>query len=142
MGNKQTSSVIMDFAKAFDKVNHSLLIHKLNQYGIQGEISRWISDFLNNRRQAVHACQRCPSVPSLSASSLVYHKGASWDPACSSFTSVNGDLPDTLTAQTRLFADDTAAYNVGPALTLTRPNYNETSTSLLSGRKDGIWPST
>ena len=49
---QQTDILIVDFAKAFSKVNHSLLIHKLNQYGIQGEISRWISDFLNNRRQA------------------------------------------------------------------------------------------
>ena len=37
---QQTDILIVDFAKAFSKVNHSLLIHKLNQYGSQGEISR------------------------------------------------------------------------------------------------------
>jgi hypothetical protein len=32
----------MEFAKAFDKVNHSLLIHKLKYYGIDGKTTRWI----------------------------------------------------------------------------------------------------
>ena len=41
----------MDFAKAFDKVHHSLLVllHKLHHYGIRGEVSRWIGSFLFNR---------------------------------------------------------------------------------------------
>ena len=36
--------LIMDFAKAFDKVNHSLLIHKLRYYGIDGKTTRWIQN--------------------------------------------------------------------------------------------------
>ena len=35
---KQTDILVMDFANAFDKVNHSLLVHKLHHYGIQGEL--------------------------------------------------------------------------------------------------------
>ena len=42
----------MFFTKAFDKVNHSLLVHKLNHYGIRGRIKDWIADFLSGRRQA------------------------------------------------------------------------------------------
>jgi hypothetical protein len=34
---QQTDILILDFAKAFDKVNHSLLIHKLQHYGIIGK---------------------------------------------------------------------------------------------------------
>ena len=43
----------MDFSKAFYKMNHSLLLHKLLRYGVQGTTNTWIANFLNNRRQAV-----------------------------------------------------------------------------------------
>ncbi|KAI8519928.1 hypothetical protein Bbelb_031850 [Branchiostoma belcheri] len=33
----QTNILVMDFATAFDKVDHSLLQHKLRHYGIRGE---------------------------------------------------------------------------------------------------------
>ena len=50
---KQTDCLIMDFSKAFDKVSHSLLIHKLNYYGIRGKTNQWINSFLSNRKQSV-----------------------------------------------------------------------------------------
>jgi hypothetical protein len=43
----------MDFAKAFDKVNHSLLIHNLRYYGIDGKTTRWIQNWLEDRQQTV-----------------------------------------------------------------------------------------
>jgi hypothetical protein len=43
---------LADFAKAFDKVNHSLLIHKLRYYGIDGK-TRWIQNWLEDRQQTV-----------------------------------------------------------------------------------------
>ena len=39
---KQTDVLIMDFSKAFDKVSHSLLVHKLEHYGIRGKTNNWI----------------------------------------------------------------------------------------------------
>ena len=50
---RQTDVMVMDFAKALNKVNHSLLIHTLHHYGIRNFINSWIFIFLNNRRQAV-----------------------------------------------------------------------------------------
>jgi hypothetical protein len=48
-----TDLIIMDFAKAFDKVPHRRLLYKLNYYGISGHTLYWISAFLTNRTETV-----------------------------------------------------------------------------------------
>ena len=53
VAGRQKCILIMDFAKAFDKVNHSLLLHKLHHCGIRGEVNKRIGSFLINRHQAV-----------------------------------------------------------------------------------------
>jgi hypothetical protein len=50
---KQTDILVMEFSKAFDKVSHSLLLHKLHYYVIQSELNSWIQNFLSNQKQAV-----------------------------------------------------------------------------------------
>jgi len=45
----QTDVVFLDNPKAFDKVDHTLLLHKLEHYGIRGQILLWITDFLSDR---------------------------------------------------------------------------------------------
>ena len=45
--------VYLDFSKAFDKVDHKLLLFKIHQKGIQGKIYTWIANFLRNRTQSV-----------------------------------------------------------------------------------------
>ena len=54
MENGSNADIIyLDFAKAFDKVDHGILIRKLAQIGIGGRILAWIYEFLNNRQQIV-----------------------------------------------------------------------------------------
>ena len=43
----------LDFSKAFDKVNHGILLHKLRSLGISGNISIWLYHFLTNRSHFV-----------------------------------------------------------------------------------------
>ena len=45
--------VYLDFAKAFDKVDHNILLHKLKSLGINGKTLRWIQSFLEDRVQRV-----------------------------------------------------------------------------------------
>ena len=47
-GNNQ--AVALDIFKAFDRVWHSGLLHKLNSYGISGQMFGLISSYLSNRR--------------------------------------------------------------------------------------------
>jgi ribonuclease P/MRP protein subunit RPP40 len=50
---KQTDVIYIDFAKAFDSIETSKLLLKLELYGITGLLLRWISDFFANRSQSV-----------------------------------------------------------------------------------------
>jgi len=45
------ASLLMDIAKAFDKVPHNRLKHKLQWYGVTGNTYQWISSFLRDRYQ-------------------------------------------------------------------------------------------
>ena len=45
--------IYLDFAKAFDKVDHIITLHKLKDLGIQGKLGLWIHNFLINRTQSV-----------------------------------------------------------------------------------------
>ena len=48
-----TCGVFVDLAKAFDTVNHDILIKKLEHYGIKNSYSDWFKSYLSNRKQYV-----------------------------------------------------------------------------------------
>ena len=45
--------VHFDFAKAFDKVHHGILPHKVKDIGITGKLGQWFYHFLTNRKYFV-----------------------------------------------------------------------------------------
>ena len=95
--------MVLDFAKAFDKVNHSLLVQKLDHYGVRGKTNRWIKNFLHDRQQAV--------VVEGSSSGFIpvrsgVPQGSVLGP-CLFLVYIN-DMPSHVSSNTRLFADDTA----------------------------------
>ena len=45
--------VYLDFQKAFDKVPHQRLLHKLKAHGIANDVINWIEKWLTHRRQRV-----------------------------------------------------------------------------------------
>ena len=46
-------TIYIDFAKAFDKVDHNLVLKKLSMLGVRGKILQWIESFLTIRNQRV-----------------------------------------------------------------------------------------
>ena len=52
--DNQTDVVYFDFSKAFDSVNHDILLLKLKQqFGINGRLLKFLVDYLSNRQQCV-----------------------------------------------------------------------------------------
>ena len=54
LSNKHSSyCIFLDFAKAFDTVNHEILIEKLKYYGVHGSTLKLFQSYLSNRTQVV-----------------------------------------------------------------------------------------
>ena len=101
----QVDLVLLDFSKAFDKVNHLKLLFKLSSHGVKGQTLKWISSFLGGRTQAVVLEGECsPEVPVTSG----VPQGSVLGPLL--FLLYINDLPENIQSQVRLFADDTAVY--------------------------------
>ena len=104
-GHKQTDLIIVDFAKAFDKVPHRRLLHKLEYYGIRGSTHKWINSWLSRRtQQVVLDGQASDPVQVLSR----VPQGSVLGPVL--FLIFINDLPDNIRSSVRLFADDCVLY--------------------------------
>jgi hypothetical protein len=101
-----TDVVILDFAKAFDSVNHRKLIYKLAGLGVNLQIIDWIKAFLTERKQLVivdgcqsETCDVLSGVP----------QGSVLGPLL--FLLYVNDLPAQIVSNCSLFADDALLYN-------------------------------
>lgn len=52
--NEVVIGLFLDFQKAFDTVNHEILLRKLDKYGIRGVALKWVKDYLFERKQFVN----------------------------------------------------------------------------------------
>ena len=102
---KQVDIAILDFSKAFDKVPHKKLLHKLDHYGIRGPLHTWLTTFLTQgSMKVVLEGESSDEVPVESG----VPQGTVLGPIF--FLCHINDLPSCMTSQVRLFADDCLVY--------------------------------
>jgi retron-type reverse transcriptase len=102
----QTDLILLDFAKAFDKVSHKLLLHKAEHYGINGDTLDWIKDFLSQRTQQVVIEGQVSSEVKVTSG---VPQGSVLGPLL--FIIFINDLPSCVKSSvSRLFADDCVLY--------------------------------
>ena len=110
--NLLTCGVFLDFAKAFDTVNHNLLLKKMEMYGIRGLPLQCFTNYLTNRQQYV-------SLAGVESSRQTVvcgvPQGSSLRPLL--FLIYINDIPNSEKLSFRIFADDTNIFASSPNAT-------------------------
>ena len=101
-----TRAVALDISKAFDRVWHAGLLHKLKSYGISGQIFGLISSILSNRRLRVVLDGKSSQEYPVNAG---VPQGSILGPIL--FLLYINDLPDNVICNIAIYADDTTLYS-------------------------------
>ena len=101
-----TRALALDISKAFDRVWHAGHLHKLQSYGISGQIFSLISSFLSNRQLRVVLDGKSSQEYSVNAG---IPQGSILGPTL--FLLYINDLPDDAICDIAIYADDTTLYS-------------------------------
>ena len=99
-----TATVFIDFKKAFDTVNHDILLQKIEKYGVIGHEHIWFFSYMKNRRQLYRVNGVAPNIGEINC----------WVPQGSCLGSLLfliyiNDLPFSLkNSEVTMYTDDTS----------------------------------
>lgn len=103
----KVAGIFCDLSKAFDVINHELLLEKLKRYGVENNFHRVLESFLKNRRQTVEVKVNGKRLKSKAGSvDIGIPQGSALGNTL--FLAFINDLPSSITeGEVVLFADDT-----------------------------------
>ena len=101
-----TQAAALNISKAFDRVWHAGLLHKLKSYGISGQIFGFISSFVSNRQLRVVLDGKSSQEYPVNAG---VPQGSILGPTL--FLLYINDLPDDVICNIAIYADDTTLYS-------------------------------
>ena len=107
---KIVAGIFFDLAKAFDSIDHSILLFKLQNYGVRGSMLNWFCSYLNSRSQYVKVNNSASNYNNISYG---VPQGSVMGPLLFLIYINDLGLFDKSTVNPKLFADDTNIFVSG-----------------------------